>query len=108
MSQRLRRWRPCTGGWRWRRRGIVLPTRRLGGSGGGERHVLLAGDEDLRVEPHLTADEWVGMVTTFSDHQRMGPERLTALRQALRAAIERLGGAVYARGGTYVRLARRA
>lgn len=56
----------------------------------------------------LTTDEWVGMVTTFSDHQRMGPERLAALRQALRAAVERLGGTVHAHGGTYLLLARRA
>jgi len=56
----------------------------------------------------LTAEEWVGMVSTFSDHQRMGPERLTALEQALRAVIETLGGTVHARGGTYLRLARRA
>lgn len=46
----------------------------------------------------LSADEWVGMVATFSDHQRLGPERLTALQQALGAAIETLGGTVHARG----------
>ncbi len=56
----------------------------------------------------LTADEWVGMVTTFSDHQRLAPERLGALQQALWAAIETLGGTVHTRGGTYLRLARRA
>lgn len=56
----------------------------------------------------LRASEWVGMVTTFSDHQRLGPESLTKLQQALGAAIEALGGTVDARGGTYVRLVRRA
>jgi SAM-dependent methyltransferase len=55
----------------------------------------------------LTAAEWVDMVTTFSDHQRMGAERLTALRQALRAAIETSGATVHARGGTFLMLARR-
>lgn len=55
----------------------------------------------------LSAGEWVGMVTTFSDHQRLGPERLAALQRALGAALEAVGGAVHARGGTYVRLARR-
>jgi hypothetical protein len=48
------------------------------------------------------------MVTTLSDHQRLGPERLSALQQALRAAVEPLGGTVHASGGTYVRLTRRA
>jgi len=55
----------------------------------------------------VTADEWVGMVTTFSDHQRLAPERLRALEQALWIAIETLGGTVHTRGGTYLRLARR-
>jgi hypothetical protein len=56
----------------------------------------------------VRASEWVGMVTTFIDHQRLRPERLTELQQALGAAIEALGGTVDARGGTYVRLVRRA
>jgi SAM-dependent methyltransferase len=56
----------------------------------------------------LSADEWVGMVTTFSDHQRLGRVRLTALQLALGTAIETLGGVVHVRGGTYLRLARRA
>jgi SAM-dependent methyltransferase len=55
----------------------------------------------------LGADEWIGMVTTFSDHQRLRPERLAELQQELRTAIETLGGTVHARGGTYVRLVRR-
>jgi SAM-dependent methyltransferase len=55
----------------------------------------------------LTAEEWVNMVSTFSDHQRMEPEQLSALRQALRTVIEKLGGTVHARGGTYLLLARR-
>jgi SAM-dependent methyltransferase len=56
----------------------------------------------------LSAQEWVGMATTFSDHQRLGPQRLATLQQQLMAAIEKLGGIVYTRGGTYVRLVKRA
>jgi len=48
------------------------------------------------------------MVTTFSDHQRLEPERLTALQRALTDAIATLGGTIHARCGTYVRLLRRA
>jgi SAM-dependent methyltransferase len=56
----------------------------------------------------LSAEEWVGMMSTFSDHQRLGPERLAALQDGLRAAIEALGGSVHARGGSFLRLVRRA
>ncbi|MER5872372.1 class I SAM-dependent methyltransferase [Streptomyces sp. NPDC002044] len=55
----------------------------------------------------LTAEEWAGLVTTFSDHQQMEPERLAALLDALRAEIERLGGTVRTRSRTFVQLARR-
>ena len=34
----------------------------------------------------LSTEEWVGMVTTFSDHQRLGRERLTTLQHALTSA----------------------
>ena len=55
----------------------------------------------------LSAHEWVGMATTFSDHQRLGPQRLATLQEELCAAIDRLGGTVRTHGGTYVRLVRR-
>jgi SAM-dependent methyltransferase len=55
----------------------------------------------------LDADEWVGMVTTFSDHQRLEPQQLAALQEALRDAIAALGGTVHVTCGTFVRLARR-
>ena len=55
----------------------------------------------------MSAQEWVGMATTFSDHQRMGPQRLATLQQQLMTAIEKLGGTVRTRGGTCVRLVRR-
>jgi SAM-dependent methyltransferase len=59
-------------------------------------------------EDTLSADEWAGLVATYSDHQRLGPERLTVLQDALHAAIENLGGAVRSHGETYALLARRA
>jgi SAM-dependent methyltransferase len=61
-----------------------------------------------RWERTLTADEWVGLVATFSDHQRLGSQRLTALRQALHETIRGFGGVVHSHCGTYLRLARRA
>ncbi|MGH3513310.1 MAG: class I SAM-dependent methyltransferase, partial [Pseudonocardiaceae bacterium] len=61
-----------------------------------------------RWERTLSADEWVGQALTFSDHQRLEPERLRTVARALHAAVETLGGTVEAHGGTYVVLARRA
>jgi SAM-dependent methyltransferase len=55
----------------------------------------------------LSADEWVRMVSTFSDHQCLGPERLTELQRELGAAIQAVGGTVHVRGGTYLRLSQR-
>ncbi len=60
-----------------------------------------------RWERVLSADEWVGLVATFSDHQRLGQERLSTLQSALHATIEGFGSIVHAHCGTYVRLARR-
>ncbi|GII57990.1 methyltransferase type 11 [Planotetraspora thailandica] len=59
-------------------------------------------------ERTLTADEWVGLAGTFSDHQRLGPDRLAVLNQALRETIEVFGGAVHTRGEAYAIFARRA
>ena len=55
----------------------------------------------------LSADEWVGMLATFSDHQRLGRDRLTHLQDALRATIMTAGGVVRSMCGTYVWWARR-
>lgn len=55
----------------------------------------------------LTAEEWVGLVTTFSDHQQMESERLATLLDALCAEIERLGGTVRTRSRTFVQVAQR-
>ena len=55
----------------------------------------------------VDADGWAGLVATFSDHQRLGPDRLAALQRALHAAIAERGGLVHARCGTYVLTAHR-
>ncbi|MBB5158732.1 class I SAM-dependent methyltransferase [Saccharopolyspora phatthalungensis] len=56
----------------------------------------------------LSADEWIGLVTTFSDHQQLESERRSALLAALHATIEeKFGGTVRTRSETFVQLARR-
>ena len=59
-------------------------------------------------ERTLSADEWVGLAATVSDHQQLGHERLTALLQTLHAMILTLGGTVHSHNETHVLLARRA
>jgi SAM-dependent methyltransferase len=58
-------------------------------------------------ERTLTAEEWIGLAATVSDHLRLGGERLTALLRALHTAIESLGGCVHAHHETTALLARR-
>lgn len=58
-------------------------------------------------ESSFDDEEWAGLVATVSDHLRLGPERLTALLQALRATIDNLGGTVHAHHETHVLLAQR-
>ena len=53
------------------------------------------------------AMDWTGMLGTFSDHQRLGGERLTALQQAVRRIIDQRGGLIAAQGGTYLWSARK-
>jgi SAM-dependent methyltransferase len=55
----------------------------------------------------LSADEWVSMLATFSDHRRLGRDRLTQLQDALRGTITTAGGVVRSMCGTYVWSARR-
>ena len=55
----------------------------------------------------FTADEWLGMVATFSDHQRLAPDDRATLLGALRTVIEAGGGEVPARAGVLLLLARR-
>lgn len=59
-----------------------------------------------RWERILTADEWVAATATVSDHQRLGPQRLTRLLGELHETIEHLGGTVHAHYETYLALAR--
>lgn len=56
----------------------------------------------------LTADKWAGLIGTFGDHMQLGVERLAALQEALTASINRGGGVVDVRGGTYLLLAYKA
>jgi len=60
-----------------------------------------------RWEHTLSADEWVALVATFSDHQCLGQERLSVLQRGLHAAIEDLGGTVRASSATFALLAKR-
>jgi len=55
----------------------------------------------------LDADQWTGMLATFSDHARLAEHRLRDLQGALGRAIEQAGGVVRAQCGTYVWMARR-
>jgi SAM-dependent methyltransferase len=67
-----------------------------------------AAGRTYRWRRRLTGAAWVGLVETFSDHQRLGPDALARLTAALKAAIERQGGVVQIAGGTYVLAAQRA
>jgi SAM-dependent methyltransferase len=55
----------------------------------------------------LSAKDWVTMLVTFSDHRRLGQDRLLRLQDELREAINASGGAVRSTCGTYVWLSRR-
>jgi SAM-dependent methyltransferase len=61
-----------------------------------------------QAERTYSAEEWVGLMATVSDHQRLGPERLAALLDPVQATIEnKFAGVVQSHCGTYVLLARR-
>ena len=55
----------------------------------------------------LNADEWTGMLATFSDHARLGQDRLLDLQLDLRTTIEQNGGVIQSQCGTYGWMARR-
>ena len=63
------------------------------------------GSRTYRWPRPMGADEWTSMLATFSDHARLGEERLHDLQSAVRAAIDQSGGAVRSKCGTYVWLA---
>ncbi|MFR9804456.1 class I SAM-dependent methyltransferase [Pseudonocardia sp. RS010] len=55
-----------------------------------------------------SADEWLGLVTTLSDHIALGPRRLNRLVDALRGVIDDdLGGSLHVTSRTHVVLATR-
>jgi hypothetical protein len=47
------------------------------------------------------------MAATFSDHQRLAPESLATLEEALHRTIADLGGTVHAHGGTHAIFSKR-
>lgn len=60
-----------------------------------------------RWETRIGADDWAGLVATFSDHRALAPDRLTTLQAALREAIQGLGGNVRVSRGVHAAFARR-
>jgi hypothetical protein len=53
----------------------------------------------------MSAEEWVGMISTFGDHVRLTSDEFTNLARTLERAIWDFGGTVQARGGTYLLVA---
>ena len=60
-----------------------------------------------RWDATVSADEWTGLVATFSDHRRLAPQVLTTVQAALYEAIEDLGGTITVSRGTQAAFARR-
>jgi hypothetical protein len=73
----------------------------------GSADFMSLGTRSYRWPRSLGADEWTGMLATFSDHARLGEPRLRDLQSALRRASEQAGGVVRSQCGTYVWMARR-
>ena len=73
----------------------------------GSVHFTRGQSRTYRWPRQVSADDWVAMVATFSDHRRLGRDRLTRLQDALRTAIMDAGGVVQSTCGTYVWSARR-
>jgi SAM-dependent methyltransferase len=57
----------------------------------GSEHFTPGERRTYRWPRELSADEWVTMLATFSDHRRLGEARLQALQDALREAIDAEG-----------------
>ncbi|MBU3068100.1 class I SAM-dependent methyltransferase [Nocardia sp. NEAU-G5] len=66
-----------------------------------------AGQRTYRWELTLSTEDWIGLICTFSDHQRLAPHSRAALLKCLRDVIENLGGSVRTSSGTFVQIARR-
>jgi hypothetical protein len=73
----------------------------------GSRDVRSVQTKTYRWPRMLDADQWAGLLGTFSDHTALGPAHLRSLQQALRAVIADSGGFVRSQCGTYVCLARK-
>lgn len=54
----------------------------------------------------LTAEDWTGLVSTFSDHQMLSAGARAALLAGLRDVIDARGGTVQTKSGTFVQVAR--
>ena len=55
----------------------------------------------------MSAQDWVGLLATFSDHRALAPHQLTNLQAALCEAFEDLGGSVTVSHGMHAAFARR-
>lgn len=55
----------------------------------------------------MSAEEWIGLLSTFGDHIRLPVKQFADLAEHLERAIADCGGTVRARGGTYLILASR-
>jgi SAM-dependent methyltransferase len=73
----------------------------------GSEHFSSGERRTYRWPRELSADDWVTMLETFSDHQQLGQERMQQLQDTLREAIDAFGGTVRSVCGTYVWLSRR-
>jgi hypothetical protein len=73
----------------------------------GSGHFTPGQTRTYRWPRQVSADDWVAMLATFSDHQRLGRARLTRLQDALGSVIMNAGGVVQSTCGTYVWSARR-
>ena len=65
---------------------------------------------DLRTYPWdraLKAEQWLGLIATTSDHQRLPAARLGSLLHALSAATDKLGGTIHTLNQTYALVNRR-
>ncbi|QKW24898.1 class I SAM-dependent methyltransferase [Streptomyces seoulensis] len=80
----------------------------------GVRDPLSAGDDFVSVAQReyrwsltLNGDEWIGLISTFSDHHRMDPRSRSVLFAKIRGLIDDRGGTVRTTSGTFLQLARR-
>jgi len=55
----------------------------------------------------VSAEEWIGLISTFGDHNRLPVEQFLDLAERLERAIAECGGSVQVRGGTLLLLATR-